>query len=226
MTSDELKKIMKVNLWEELHDCLEKSRFDEVYKMIQYDIKRGAEVYPSPHNICNAYKYVTPDKVKVVIIGQDPYHNGIATGLAFGVKNYKTIPPSLRNIFKELCDQYNHNVSQDDFDFSLEHWAKQGVMLLNTSLTVRKGGPGSHFEMWDFLIIPTLELIQSQSPDAVYIMWGRHAQRYQYRISDDKVKLFAAHPAAESYKQDAGFYGNGHFVKVNEILKEKIDWFS
>ena len=224
MTSDKLKKVMKINLWDELHECLEKSRFDEAYSMISYDIKRGREVYPSPHDICNAYKYVTPDKVKVVILGQDPYHNGTATGLAFGVKS-KSIPVSLRNIFKELCDQYNYNVSEDDFDFSLRHWARQGVLLLNSSLTVRKGGPGSHFGIWDFLINPTLELVQSKSPDAVYILWGKHAQRYQYRIADDKNKLIAAHPAAEAYKQDAGFYGNGHFVKANELLKYKINWF-
>lgn len=217
-----MKEKLKSGLWEELHPYLNSPECDQILARMKRDVREGRVVYPSSLDIFNAYKLVSPDDVKVVILGQDPYHNGSATGLAFGV-NKTPVPVSLRNIFKELCDEFDHRVSMDDFDFSLNHWGRQGVFLLNTSLTVKKGQPGSYLGMWDFLVIPTLRLIKYRSPNAIYFLWGNYAQRYKEHVGD-RV-LFAAHPAAESYKSNAGFFGCGHFYHANQMLDRKIDWF-
>lgn len=216
------KEILKENLWEELHEYLDAPEFELILKQQQKDIGAGYKVYPAPTDICNVYK-TRPEDVKVVILGQDPYHNGTAIGLAFATN--QIVPPSLRNIYKEVCDQFNHNVSMDDFDFTLAHWVDQGVFLLNTSLTVRQSSPGSYLGMWDFLVKPTIELINVRSPKAVFMLWGKPAQSYGWLVDQEKHTILkASHPAAEAYRMNAGFFGCGHFLKANDILETKIDW--
>jgi len=220
-----LKDLFKRSLWGELHNQLDPPGFTNFVQRLEKDIPTGKEIYPSPTNIFAAYELVKPEDVKVVILGQDPYHNGRAIGLSFGV-NGSPIPPSLRNIYKELCDEFDHRPDVNDFDFSLEHWADQGVLLLNTSLTVLAKNPGSHKGLWDFLIKDTFRIIKYRSPHAIYLLWGKYAQGYSQYI--DGQCLYAAHPAAEAYG-NAGFFGCGHFYEVNERLKVRgekpIDWF-
>jgi uracil-DNA glycosylase len=220
----QLHTILKKDLWELLHHQLESVNMELVHAKIGQDIGNGKEVYPSPYQLFRAYRYMEPQDVKVVILGQDPYPKGEAIGLAFGVDTPK-IPASLRNIYKELCNQFNH--VPEEFDYSLEHWAKQGVLLLNTSLTVREGSPGSHDGLWDFLIKDTLRVINQEAPRAIHLLWGKHAKSYKQYING--AVLEAAHPAAEGYRGNAGFYGCGHFYEVNERLKslglDTIDWF-
>lgn len=221
----QLDEILKKDLWSELHHHLDSINMELVHAKIGQDIGNGKDVYPSPYQLFRAYRYVAPQDVKVVILGQDPYPKGEAIGLAFGVDTDK-IPTSLRTIYKELCDEFNHTPEQ--FDYSLEHWAEQGVLLLNTSLTVRHGAPGSHEGLWDFLIRDTLRVINQESPAAIHLLWGKHAKSYKQYIHG--AVLEAAHPAAEAYGGgNAGFYGCGHFYQVNERLKAlglgAIDWF-
>jgi uracil-DNA glycosylase len=220
-----IKQMLKDQLWDELHPELDTISFDLAITRIEENVKSGKEVYPPPAAMFSAYQYVDPKDIKVVIIGQDPYHNGQANGMAFAV-NKKPIPPSLRNIYKELCDEFDHRPNMDEFDFSLEHWAKQGVLLLNTSFTVVEKQPASHRGLWDFILHPTFRLIKWNSPKAIHVLWGKHAQGYTKYI--DGAVIQAAHPAAEAYG-NAGFFGCGHFYQINERLKargeEPIDWF-
>lgn len=222
---EQLNQVFKKDLWSELHPHLDSIDMQVVYAKIEDDIKQGREVYPSPDDIFKAYRLTPPENVKAVILGQDPYHNGQAMGLSFGV-NGKKVPPSLRNIYKELCNEFDHY--PEEFDYSLEHWAQQGVLMLNTALTVTEKKPTSYAGMWDFLIKATLQVVRWKSPHAIHLLWGKHAQGYTKYITTAVLK--AAHPAAESYSGGgAGFFGCGHFYQVNERLKQRgeqpIDWF-
>jgi len=215
--------ILKDQLWEELHPLVDTISMQLIIDRISADVQKGKEVYPPPTETFRALEYVNPEDIKVVIIGQDPYHNGQANGMAFAV-NKKPIPPSLRNIYKELCDEYDH--VPDDFDYSLQHWAEQGVLLLNTSFTVAEKSPGSYAGDWDFMVNEILRTINLKAPKAIFLLWGKHAKSYSSKING--AVRTAAHPAAEAYG-NAGFFGCGHFVAANEHLKalgiEPIDWF-
>ena len=170
-------------------------------------------------------------KIKIVILGQDPYSQpNQAVGLAFAVSAREKKPPSLLSIEKEV----GHEI-----DRTLIPWTEQGVFLLNTALTVKKNIPGSHINLWKPFTAKVIQFI-SQSNPCIWMLWGNHAQSYteyisnyvyQYRVQgeDNKnVVLIASHPAAESYKEDAGFYGCNHFEKANQILassgKQIINW--
>lgn len=194
-----------------------------VLDRIDKDINQGKEVYPPPVDVFNAYKYTPLEDLKVVILGQDPYHNGQAIGLSFGVDT-KPIPPSLRNIYKELCNEYDH--VPEEFDYSLRHWAEQGVLMLNTSLTVQKSNAAAHAGLWNFMIDQTIRVINQEAPMAIFVLWGKHAQSYTSKINGAVLK--ASHPAAEGYGHK-GFFGCGHFTEINNRLKslgkEEIDWF-
>lgn len=189
--------------------------------------------YPLKKDIFNAFNYTPLHKVKVVIVGQDPYHQTIvinncslprATGLAFSVRQEDEIPSSLCNIYKELCS------SVDDFTLpnhgDLREWAIQGVLLLNTCLTVRPGVPKSHGDIWLGFISKVLKGINDVNPDCIFMLWGREAQRLKTMLGNTNVVLEAAHPSGLSAKN--GFFGCNHFKLANEMLekqgKKKIDW--
>ena len=215
--------MLKDQLWEELHPQLDTINMQLALLKVMEDSEKGKEVYPPPTQTFRALEYVQPEDVKVVILGQDPYHNGQANGMAFAV-NRKPIPPSLRNIYKELCDEYNH--VPDEFDYSLEHWAEQGVLLLNTSFTVPEKSPSAHAGSWDFMVNEIFRVLSMRAPKAIYLLWGKHAKSYSSKVKG-AVRM-AAHPAAEAYGS-GGFFGCGHFTAANEHLKalgiEPIDWF-
>lgn len=196
--------------------------------------------YPSPGNVFRAFELTQFHDLRVVILGQDPYHNGIATGLAFATNNGK-MSPSLRNIVKELHDSYYVDV-KDDFDTSLEHWAKQGVLLINTSLTVRKGQPNSHKKIWDGFTLQVIKRIIANHKNIVFVAWGKDAAdlmtKAYVKHEEPIMSLFpeecetshylltAPHPAAEAYSGGkAGFFGCDHFVKINKHLDKSINFF-
>ncbi len=190
--------------------------------------RKNSTVYPKKENVFKCFKLTPLKEVKVVILGQDPYHskiNGveIATGLAFesGLKSY--IPPSLRNIYQELYTDLEVDVKE----VNIESWAKQGVLMLNTALTVIEGKPNSHSSVW----VPFTEAVfntLSQQTGIVYVLWGNASKRYKKFINPNQnYVLEASHPSPLSANQ-GGWFGNKHFSKINEIMKksygEEIKW--
>lgn len=205
--------------WEALRPLIDSSQFDFTVEEIK---SKGKKIYPKREDVFKAFRLCPLERVRVVILGQDPYHNGQATGLAFGVA-HKPIPPSLRIIHKELCAQFDYNQPIEEFDHTLEHWADQGVLLLNTCLTVEEKTPGAHAGMWDWFVVRVLRIVQDTNRHTIFVLWGKHAQKFKKHI--DVAVLQSAHPAAEAYSGgNGGFHGNGHFVDINSRVG-KIDWF-
>jgi len=193
--------------------------FNKVTWYIKERLRLKKQIYPSSSNIWRAFKLTPLEDVKVVIIGQDPYHTpGMATGLAFGVlDSCVRLPPSLKNILKEVEeDTGNLNLSPDT---TLESWARQGVLLINTALTVEKGDPGCHADVWRHFTENVLRVLSEEKAAIVYLLWGAHAKSYIPHIQkESNFILTAAHPSPFSaYK---GFFGCKHFSKCNEILIE------
>jgi uracil-DNA glycosylase len=169
------------------------------------------QVFPPKEDVFNAFKYFEPEETKVVIIGQDPYHQpGQANGLAFSVAPGVKIPPSLRNIFKEMGKT---NVESGD----LTYLAKQGVLLINTTLTVKIGRPNSHFLIWRGF---TKNLIKNLSEKVdtpiVFMLWGNHAKKMEEVINKKHIILKASHPSPLSVYR-GGWFGTNHFAKVPSI---------
>lgn len=183
-------------------------------------------VFPPNNEIYNAFKLTPFSEIKVVIIGQDPYHEiGQAHGLAFSVRNGVKLPPSLKNIYKEIESEFGYKMSESG---DLSKWAKQGVLLLNSSLTVNEGMPASHKGYgWEIFTSKVVKLINDNLSGVVFLLWGRHAQEYEKCIDAQKhYVLKTTHPSPFSVKY--GFEGCGHFKKTNDILlslnKKPIDW--
>lgn len=183
------------------------------------------EIYPQQNKIFNALNHTPLEKIKVVIIGQDPYHEpGQAQGMSFSVPDNFPFPPSLVNIFKEI---------ESDLDIkclnsgNLERWANQGVLLLNTVLTVRKGYANSHKDKgWEILTRKIIEIIGKREKPVVFLLWGSFAQSYAPLIEKQHLILKAPHPSPLSAYR--GFFGCKHFSKCNEFLiahnENPIDW--
>ena len=204
-----------------------KPYFRQILQYINEERKLGHEIYPNNEDIFNAFRYTEFDAVKVVILGQDPYHDvGQAHGLAFSVKQGVAIPPSLRNIYKEL--------SQDLSDFvipnhgCLTHWADEGVLLLNNVLSVRAHSPDSHRDIgWETFTDYVVEVLNNQRDNLVFLLWGASAQKKGARIDKNRhLVLKAPHPSPLSANR--GFLGCRHFSKTNQYLIEHnikpIDW--
>ncbi|QZX49040.1 uracil-DNA glycosylase [Mycoplasma sp. E35C] len=191
-------------------------------------IKRNKnnELIPKQELIFNAFNYFDYQKTKVVIIGQDPYADiNKANGLCFGTYN-KTIPVSLRNILKELSNNFNQAIDFKQFDASLTNWAKQDILLINTILTVQNKKPLSDINQgWEFLIKDLIIKLLDLNPQPIFILWGTKAQNF---VADLKIdyQLKSAHPSFFSAKQ---FFNNNHFKTVNELLIKNnlkpIKWF-
>ena len=183
-------------------------------------------IYPPMYDIFNALKLTSYEDVKVVILGQDPYHGeGEAHGLAFSVKPGIAIPPSLRNIFKELNADIGKPIPAHG---ELTEWAKQGVLLLNNVLTVREGQPTSHVKMgWEIFTDRVISELNRKEEPIVFLLWGAHAQKKAEIITNPRhYKLMTVHPSPLSASR--GFFGCKHFSRVNEILRanglEEIKW--
>lgn len=218
-----------------LSPYLESSDFSKLIAVLK---KKSFAPYAG--NVFRAFQLTPWEDVKVVILGQDPYHTVVktmlnkaipqATGLAFGIpKNTTHIPPSLRNIKLELEGAFEQEISK--FDYSLEPWAKQGVLLLNTALTVAYGKPGSHTKMWQAFTKQVISSLSENKPGLIWLLWGGHAKSYKKYINEkSNIVLESAHPSPLSANR-GGWFGHKHFVKVNSILdgqngKEyQIRWF-
>lgn len=211
--------------------ALLKDEFDKPYmqalgQFLRAEKAAGKVVYPPGPLIFNALNSTPPDQVKVVIIGQDPYHGpGQAHGLCFSVKPGVPVPPSLVNIYKELKRDLNIDPPAHG---CLQHWADQGVLLLNTSLTVEQGKAGSHARAgWQPFTDRVIERISACRPHLVFMLWGAHAQSKSGLIDPTRhLLLKSAHPSPLSAHR--GFLGNGHFSRANRFLAQNglapIDW--
>ncbi len=183
-------------------------------------------IYPNMHNIFNALRYTPYEDVKVVILGQDPYHGpNQAHGLSFSVQKGVKQPPSLKNIFQEI--QNDLGITPPSHG-ELTYWAKQGVLLLNAVLTVREGSPNSHKNKgWENLTDYIIKLLNDSDKNIVFLLWGNNARQKAKFITNPNHKILeSVHPSPLSAY--GGFFGCKHFSKANEFLKSKgikeIDW--
>lgn len=209
--------------WEDfLKRETEKPYFKELERKVEEEYEKYT-VFPPYQNILRALELTPKSGVKVVILGQDPYHEkGQATGLAFSVNEGVKLPPSLRNIYKEIADEYG---VMPDTVGDLEYLAKQGVLLLNTTLTVREGEANSHKNYGWEKFTDSIILETAKDKSVVFILWGSDAIKKQALLKDN-ITLTSVHPSPLSAYR--GFFGCGHFKKANEILKkngkEEIRW--
>ncbi len=187
---------------------------------------RTGRVYPDMYDIYNALHFTSFADTKVVILGQDPYHGaGQAHGLSFSVKPGVKQPPSLQNIFIELQSDLGCRIPNNGH---LVHWAKQGVLLLNTALTVRGGQANSHRDLgWESFTDRVIESLNGKREPVVYILWGSHAQRKAALITNHRhMQIKSPHPSP--YSADRGFFGSRPFSRANQFLREQglpeIDW--
>jgi uracil-DNA glycosylase len=204
--------------------------FDEPYyirlrQQLKKEYSEGI-VYPNKHDIFNALHLTAYDSTKAVIVGQDPYHGeGQAHGLSFSVKVGIKPPPSLQNIFKELKEDLGYEIPNHGY---LESWAKEGVLLLNSVLTVRQGEPNSHKWLgWELFTDKVIALLNKRQRPVVFILWGKHAQEKEALITDKQHHIIKApHPSPLSCHR--GFFGSRPFSRANEFLEANslgaIDW--
>lgn len=214
------------NDWlEPLSEEFKKPYYGKLYKTVKHEYETRT-VFPAPNDIFNAYSLTELNNVKVVILGQDPYHDvGQAHGLCFSVKPGIKIPPSLENIYKELHDDLGLNIPNNGY---LVKWAKQGVLMLNTVLTVRAHEANSHHGIgWEEFTDATIRILNKQDRPIVFMLWGRPAQSKICMLDNPKhLILKAPHPSPLSAYR--GFLGCRHFSQANDFLKshgiEPIDW--
>jgi len=194
----------------------EKPYFIEMQNRIKEMRFNGTTIYPMSFDVFKAFDLCPPWNIKVVILGQDPYHDGSATGLAFSVRDSAKHPKSLTNIFRALkIDSGIENKSGD-----LSYWAIQGVFLLNTILTVEKGKPLSHKNLgWETFTDEVVRIVNDLKQPIVWVLWGKLAQQKKHLITNSNhLILEAAHPSPMSAHK--GFFWCKHFSKVNEFLKK------
>jgi len=202
-----------------------KQYYKELYYFIKDEYSKEV-IYPPSDEVFNAFQYTPLSQVKVVILGQDPYHEPEqAHGLCFSVKPGVKIPRSLVNIYKELHDELGCYIPNNGY---LEKWAKQGVLMLNAVLTVRAGMANSHKNIgWEQFTDAAIRAVNEVDRPVVYLLWGRSARDKKEMLNNPKhLVLESAHPSP--FSADKGFFGNGHFKKANEFLEsnglEPIDW--
>lgn len=218
-----------VNIGNEWDDLLREEFQKDYYLALRQFLKqeyRTHRVYPDMYDIFNGLRYTSYSDVKVVILGQDPYHGaGQAHGLAFSVRKGVNPPPSLQNIFKEL--QTDLGV-QPPHHGELTDWTRQGVLLLNTVLTVREGSPNSHRgKGWEIFTDRVIECLNEREKPMVFLLWGANAKAKRALLTNpNHLVLTAAHPSPLSAYH--GFFGCRHFSKANEFLathgQTPVDW--
>lgn len=210
-----------------LEEEFQKPYMNDLKEFLQKEKQEGKVIFPPGSLIFNAFNHTPFNEVKVVILGQDPYHgNGQAHGLSFSVQRGVSIPPSLRSIYKELQSDIPGFVVPQHGE--LTHWADQGVLLLNATLTVRKAEPASHHKKgWETFTDQVIKTLSEKRSGLVFVLWGKNAQAKIPLIDSDKhTILTAAHPSP--YSAYSGFFGCRHFSKTNEILENQgltpINW--
>lgn len=220
--------LSKINLdWKELlHDEFQAEYFTDIQNFLESEAQSGKIIYPKQENIFTAFNTTPLKQLKVVILGQDPYHGKWqAHGLSFSVQEWTKIPPSLRNIYKELENEYPWYTPNSG---SLLHWAEQWVLLLNSILTVEAKTPASHAKIWwETFTDHVLKNISDSQDWIIFILWWAYAQKKKAIIDCDKhFMLESAHPSP--FSAHRGFLGNNHFREINNILskqwKKEINW--
>jgi len=218
--------IITKNWYEKLKNEFESEEYKRLENFLNKEYNSKI-IYPEPKNVFNALNLVKFNDVKVVIIGQDPYHNpNQAHGLSFSVEKDIAIPPSLQNIYKELKADLNCYIPNNG---NLTKWAKQGVLMLNSVLTVEKNKPNSHKNKgWEKITKRIVELLNEREDPVIFLLWGGNAKLIGKDINTKKhFVLTAVHPSPMSANQ-GGWFGCKHFSKTNEILtrlnKDIIDW--
>lgn len=200
--------------------------YQQLLKFLEYESTHNKTIYPPKDQIFNAFNLSSFKNTKVIILGQDPYHNeGQAHGLSFSVPDGISVPPSLRNIYQELKSDLNIEPSKNG---NLTQWATQGVLLLNSVLTVEKNSPGSHAKSgWADFTDTVIDILNENKQNLVFLLWGAYAQQKTELIDQSKhLVLTAAHPSP--FSAHKGFFGCKHFSQVNEYLKmhnqQPVDW--
>lgn len=218
---------VKINpSWKQiLNKEFEKPYFQDLARFVKLE-KESSVVFPPGPKIFNAFEKCSFEDVKVVILGQDPYHGaGQANGLSFSVNDGIRKPPSLKNIFKELKNDLGKEIPESG---NLERWAEQGVLLLNATLTVREAKPGSHQgKGWEEFTDAVIKKISAEKHHVVFILWGAYAQKKGQIIDQNKhLVIQSAHPSP--FSAERGFFGSKPFSKANEYLEKTgqkpIDW--
>lgn len=214
------------NDWDEIpKDEFEKEYYQKLRKFLITEYK-SETIYPKMENIFSALKLTSYKDCKVLILGQDPYHGpNQAHGLAFSVNIGIKTPPSLQNMYKELRDELGLYVPNNGY---LVPWAEQGILLLNTALTVRAGAANSHSKVgWEIFTDSIIKYLNDREDPVIFVLWGGNARKKKAFINTDRHYILeAAHPSPLSAHN--GFFGCGHFKKINEILsslgKKEINW--
>ena len=219
------------------HENEESTQLLEKFLEIEYTAYLGTiEIFPPKELIFNAFSFFNFDDLKVVIVGQDPYHQkGQAMGLSFSVPKECKIPPSLRNIFKEIKKNFPNNSNEEIVDGDLTYLANQGVLLLNRCLTVRESWPNRHSAYWKFFTDELLKYIVQHSENIIFLLWGNDAKSIKKKLIKDKIDishhhfLESSHPSPLSANK-GGWFDQNHFKKTNDILeslnKEPINWLN
>lgn len=209
-----------------LGEEFEKEYFKNILKFLDWEERAGKTIYPKRENIFAAFNATALNTVKVVILGQDPYHGeGQAHGLSFSVQEWVKIPPSLRNIYKELENEYPGYTAES---WNLNHWTQQWVLLLNSVLTVEETSPASHAKIWWIKFTDSvLQKISDTQEWIIFVLWGAFAQSKKVHIDVGKHYILES-PHPSPFSAHRGFLWNWHFREINRILesqwKSKIYW--
>jgi len=217
MTFDDLYDYLAPDWKNVLKPFLDSDASESIIQELNKEIKNSISIFPSKDIIFKAFELTSFENTKVVILGQDPYHNdGQAQGLAFSVPPHFPIPPSLKNIYKELYTDVSITPPQHG---CLINWAQQGVLLLNTALTVRAHEPMSHKHIgWEALVHEVIRCISQEKSHVVFILWGNQALKFEKNIvGDQHLIIKSAHPSPLSVRH--GFYNSKPFSKTNNYLK-------
>ena len=208
-----------------LKEEFKKDYFLKLKKFVDNEYENNI-IYPPKEDIFNAFSQTPPENVKVVILGQDPYHEkGQAHGLAFSTPEGRPIPRSLKNIFKEIADEYDCGIPTSG---CLDKWANQGVFLLNTVLTVREGEANSHSKCgWQTFTDNVIKILNKQDQPIVFLLWGKQAEKkLEFLDNSHHLVLITSHPSPFSARR--GFFKCNHFKSANEFLAKnnlsEIDW--
>lgn len=211
-----------INIRNDWKEILEEEFNKHYYKELRQLLKKeyeDYEIFPKAEDIFNAFNYTSYRDLKVLILGQDPYHDiGQAHGLAFSVKSGVKIPPSLRNIYKELNSDLGIEIPREGY---LKSWSEQGIMLLNTTLTVRAHSPMSHSKIgWEIFTDTVIKKINEKEEAVVYILWGNHARsKKKFITNKNHLIIESAHPSPLSATR--GFLGSRPFSRCNNFLISK-----
>lgn len=225
MTAERINPLIESSWKQELSEEFASDYFFELKKFLVEE-KNKYRIYPPGSDIFAAFNYTTFQNVKVVILGQDPYHGpNQANGLCFSVKEGVSKPPSLRNIFKELHADLSCSIPENG---NLEKWARQGVLLLNATLTVRKGQAGSHQgKGWEVFTDAIIRKLSEKKRNLVFILWGNFAQAKDVLIDSSKHFIIKS-PHPSPFSADRGFFGSKPFSKTNAYFRqtgqEEINW--